>query len=253
MVSLRSVLAKMKLSRAGWVGGLLTLGVALMGCVPAGPDRLVLVTGVDPQHPYLSKQIEFLRMVLERVDYDLEIQQHQSARCFELSNSGQVDGEIWRIRGVDAQYPNLIRVPVALWSHPELAFVKDDIALTGWESLAPYRVAYRVGTKIVENNIEGIVTKKVPLDTIAEGFDLLANGEVDVVISDNIVGSVLLNTDEYRESGIRQIERPLDSALLFTYLHKKHADLVPVLAEAIKRAKRDGTYSRIIGAPPVDD
>ena len=251
MIAPLTVFSKIKLPQVTAIGVLLALGMVLLGCDPAAsPEKLVLVSGVDPQHPYLSKQIEFLRVVLETIDYDLEIQQHQSARCFELSNSGQVDGEIWRIRGVDAEYPNLIRVPVALWSHPELAFVKDDIALEGWPSLAPYRVAYRVGTKIVENNIAEIVTAPVPLDTIDEGFALLARGEVDVVISDNIVGSVLLASEKYRDSGIRQIERPLDSALLFTYLHKKHAALVPDLAAAIRQAKRDGTYQTVVGEPP---
>lgn len=254
MVSPLTVFSKIKSSQVTVLGILLALGMVLLGCAPsASREKLVLVSGVDPQHPYLSKQIEFLGEVLKTVDLDLEVQQHQSARCFELSNSGQVDGEIWRIRGVDAEFTDLVRVPVALWSHPELAFVKDDIALESWASLAPYRVAYRVGTKIVEHNIQRIVTDPVPLNTIEEGFDLLAKGEVDVVISDNIVGSVLLESEKYRDRGIRQIERPLDSALLFTYLHKKHAALVPALTEAIKRAKQDGTYERIVGESPVND
>ncbi|MDA7916826.1 transporter substrate-binding domain-containing protein [bacterium] len=236
------------------VGALLLVSLALSGCAPATtPEKLVLVVGVDPQHPYLRKHISFLREVLASIDLELEVQRHQSARCFELSNSGQVDGELWRIHGIEAEYTNLVRVPVALWSHPELAFVQNDLELDGWASLAPYRVAYRVGTKIVENNIEGIVTKKVPLQTIAEGFDLLAKGEVDVVISDNIVGSLLLEDEKYGTSGIKQVERPLDSALLYTYLHRKHADRISDLAEAIKRAKRDGTYDRLIGESPVDD
>ncbi|MFC1796543.1 substrate-binding periplasmic protein [Pseudomonadota bacterium] len=165
----------------------------------------------------------------------------------ELSNSGQVDGEIWRIEGLDAQYENLIRVPAAIWSHPELAFVNTDIKLDDWKSLAPYRVAYRFGTKVVENNIEAIVANKVPLDTIEEGFELLKEGKVDVVVSDNIVGAVLLESARFRHSGIRQIEEPLDEALLYTYLHKKHAALVPRLAAAIKIAQENGTYERIVG------
>ena len=233
---------------------LLPLLVLLDGCSSSAEhEKLVLVSGVDPQHPYLRKQIEFLNEVLQAVDYDLEVQQYQSARCFELSNSGQADGEIWRIAGVDADYPNLIRVPVALWSHPELAFVKEEIQLDEWKSLAPYRVAFRAGTKVVENNIKGIVEKQVPLDTIDEAFVLLANGDVDVVISDNIVGTSLLESEKYRDSGIRLVENPLDQALLFTYLHKKHAALVPRLAEAISRAKSDGTYERIVGESPVED
>lgn len=233
---------------------LLPLWIFLTACFPTdNRQKLVLVVGVDPEHPYLSKQVQFLEEVLETLDCELEVQQFQSAHCLELSNSGQVDGEIWRIKGLETEYPNLIRVPVALWSHPELAFVKRDIELDAWQSLAPYRVAYRVGTKVVENNIQGIVRDQVPLDTIDEGFELLIKGEVDVVISDNIVGSVLLESEKFKNSGIRQIENPLDTALLFTYLHKKHAKLIPPLAMAISQAKKDGTYARIVGEPPVDE
>ncbi len=92
-------------------------------------ETLTLVAGVDPEHPYLKKQIQFLAEALETIGYELKVEQHQSARCFELSNSGQVDGEIWRIEGIDTEFENLIRVPVAIWSHPELAFVKEEIAL----------------------------------------------------------------------------------------------------------------------------
>lgn len=244
----------MKLFVAQCICLLLPLMVLPQGhAASANHQKLVLVSGVDPQHPYLRKQITFLAEVLKTMSYALEVQQYQSARCFELSNSGQVDGELWRILGVDADYPNLIRVPVALWSHPELAFVKDNLKVDGWKSLAPYRVAFRAGTKVVENNIRGIVEKQVPLDTIDEAFAMLAKGAVDVVISDNIVGTSLLESPKYRDSGIRLVERPLDHALLFTYLHNKHAGAVTPFAEAISQAKRDGTYERIVGEPPVND
>ncbi len=236
-----------------WLFALVPLLMLLVSCSsPSTSDKLILVLGVDPQHPYLRKQIRFLKEVLGTLDYDLEVQQHQSAFCFELSNSGQVDGEIWRIRGVDAEYRNLIRVPIALWSHPELAFINRDIELDGWKSLAPYRVAFRSGTKVVENNIEGIVEDQVPLDTIDEAFGMLAKGEVDVVISDNIVGTLLLESLKYQDSGIKFVTKPLDSALLFTYLHKSHSELVPRLAKAIVLAKDNGTYERIVGELPVD-
>ncbi len=213
----------------------------------------VLVTGADPEHPYLSKQVAFMAEVLETLGYELEVQRHQSAYCFELSNSGQVDGELWRIEGVDSEFTNLIRVPIGIWAHPELAFVKDEIPLSDWSSLAPYRVAYRKGTKVVENNIRGIVTRQFPMDEIEEAFQMLVKGEVDVVISDNIDGTYLIASDAYKDSGIRLIEKPIADALLFSYLHKKYSALVPQLAQAISQAKLDGTYRRIIGEPPVRD
>ena len=47
----------------------------------------------------MQKQIQFLEEVLETLNYDLEVRQYQSAHCLELSNSGQMDGELWRIEG----------------------------------------------------------------------------------------------------------------------------------------------------------
>lgn len=234
--------------------GLFVLTIFLIGCSsPMSSEKLVLVTGADPEHPYLKKQVQFLTEVLRALDYDLEVQRHQSAYCFELSNSGQVDGEMWRILGVDEEFTNLIRVPIGVWSHPELAFVKGDIELDGWKSLAPYRVAFRKGTKVVENNIKGIVKNQVALDTIEDAFQMLAKGEVEVVISDNIDGTLLLASDEYKDSGIKLIEKPIDDALLYSYLNKKHSALVPLVANAISEAKKNGTYLRIVGEAPVRD
>lgn len=231
---------------------LITVLLFVQGCFSSNtPLKIVLVSGVDPQHAYLQKQIQFLEEVFETLNYKLEVRQYQSAHCLELSNSGQVDGELWRIEGLDAEYKNLIRVPVPLWSHPELAFVYGDIELDGWKSLSPYRVAFRAGTKVVENNIRDIVVNQVAVASIDEAFSLLEKGDVDVVISDNIVGSVLLKSDKYKDSGIRQLPEPLDQALLYTYLHKKHQELVPELARSLRKAKRDGTYQRIVGDPPV--
>ncbi len=191
--------------------------------------------------------------MFDSVGYELVVEKHQSQKCFELSNAGLVDGEMWRIEGVDRQYQNLVRVPTAIWAHPELAFVKGDIELDGWASLAPYRVAFRRGTKVVEDNIEGIVSRPYPVDTVAEAFEMLARGEIDVVMSDNIDGTLLHGSSQYRDSGIRMIEKPIDEALLFTYLNKKHAALVPAVAKAISEKKQDGTYEKLIGEPPIAD
>ncbi len=224
-----------------------------VGCSSPEPKQLVMVTGADPDHAYLQKQVAFLSAVFESVGYGLVVEKHQSQKCFELSNAGLVDGEMWRIEGVDRQYQNLVRVPPAIWAHPELAFVKGDIDLEGWESLAPYRVAFRKGTKVVEDNIEGIVSRPYPVDTVAEAFEMLAKGEVDVVMSDNIDGTLLYGSDKYKESGIRMIEKPIDEALLFTYFNKKHAGLISVVAKAIIEKKWDGTYQELVGEPPIAD
>lgn len=232
---------------------LTALAFFFVGCSEIEKDKLVMVTGADPEHPYLKKQIAFLSNVFGSLGYELVVEKHQSQKCFELSNSGQVDGEMWRIKGIERQYQNLIRVPTAIWAHPELAFVKGDIELDNWASLAPYRVAFRRGTKVVEDNIAGIVSRPFPVDTVNEAFELLKEGAVDVVMSDNIDGTLLHESEKYKGSGIRLIEEPIDEALLYTYLNNVHASLVPLVAIAISEKKRNGTYQTIVGDLPIAD
>ena len=100
-------------------------------------------------------------------------------------------------------------------------------------------------------NIDGVVEHQFPTDTVAESFDLLLSGEIDVVISDNITGTQLIGTEKYKS--IKQLSPPVDEALLYSNLHKKHAFLVSKLAAAISTAKKDGTYKRIVQEDPVRD
>ena len=126
----------------------LVLGLFLgSSCASPESKQLVFVTGADPEHAYLKKQVAFLSAVFESVGYELRVEKHQSQKCFELSNGGLVDGEMWRIKGVDRQYQNLVRVPTAIWAHPELAFVKGDIELEDWASLAPTEWLFEEGRK----------------------------------------------------------------------------------------------------------
>jgi polar amino acid transport system substrate-binding protein len=66
---------------------------------------------------------------------------------------------------------------------------------------------------------------------------------VDVVLYAQHLGQA-----QARRLGLNDVRvagAPLTTQEMFVYLHKKHAPLVPRLAEALRQIKADGTYARL--------
>jgi polar amino acid transport system substrate-binding protein len=182
------------------------------------------------------------RMLLEafrRINRHIEFVILPSERSLSEANVGLLDGDHGRVAGLEKIYPNLLRVPEANMEWEFVAFaVKPGIVLNGWESLRSYHVGYIVGWKILEENVKAASLTKVT--TPQQLFSLLKHGRVDLVIFERNGGG--FQSREQNITGAYAIEPPLTRQKMFLYLNKKHADIVPALAEAIRDMKTDGTY-----------
>ncbi len=97
-----------------------------------------------------------------RLGHDINVARIPANRSLHMANSGEVDGELFRVNNIDKTYHNLIKVPIDLYSIEMVAFTKNKFfTVDGWKSLAPYRVGYRRGIKVSERNL-------------AEGFDTVS-------------------------------------------------------------------------------
>ncbi len=163
-------------------------------------------------------------------------------RALASSNTGQVDGEMMRVEGIDKQYQNLLRVPVAINYLQATAFVKDaTIKVTRWEELQPYTIAIERGIKFAEQGTRGM--RVVSLTTYEQAFQMLNSGRVDVVIATRIGGA-----DAVRDmglSGISVLTPPLQKIPLYHYLHKSHASLIPSITSTLTIMEREGRIDAI--------
>jgi polar amino acid transport system substrate-binding protein len=74
---------------------------------------------------------------------------------------------------------------------------------------------------------------------------LLDKNRVDVILMDRWQGQWVLGQSGHQ---FMLQEPPLARVEIFTYLNKKHAALVPRLAQALKDMKADGSYKKIYDA-----
>jgi len=230
-------------------GMLLAALIGSSGPCVAQTGKLSLTTGgappltAAPNHPgFLS---ELAKALFKRIGVEVEVTTVPTERSLINVNSGIDDGDLFRVAGVEAEYPNVIRVPEKIMDNDFVAFTKrTDIRIRGWADLQPYSVAYTTGWKIYDRNVKG-VQELVTTPSINGLPSLLDKNRVDVILMDRWQGQWVL-----RQTGHQFIlqEPPLARVEIFMYLNKKHAALVPRLAQALQDMKADGSYKKIYDA-----
>lgn len=215
----------------------------------AAAEALVISTGVGP--PFTTERHDgFLDLLLaeafRRAGASADMRVHESSeRALMNANSGADDGSAPRIKGLETQYPNLVRIPEKLFDNDFVALsLKHRFATPDWKALEPYHLGYLIGWKIFENNLGGHAATTKVRDA-EQLFSLLRQDRADAILYERWQGLW-----RARELGlpVAIMEPPLARQEMYCYVHRQHAALVPAVAAALAEMKRDGTYRRIFDA-----
>ncbi|MBU1042151.1 MAG: transporter substrate-binding domain-containing protein [Proteobacteria bacterium] len=227
---------------------LLCLVLALPVCA-SGAGPLVLNTDGAPPHSRADGSGFDDRIVTEafrRIGVPVRLVILSSERALQSANQGVDDGNYVRIAGLERQYPNLIMVPEPMSSFPFTAFTRRPGLKAGtWADLRDRQVASVIGWKLVENSLQDIVKLKLVRDEEAL-FALLDKDRAEVIVSGLHTGREIIRRNGY--TGMRALLPPLADPPMYIYLNKRHAALVPRLAEALRAMKREGVIERLTRA-----
>jgi polar amino acid transport system substrate-binding protein len=118
------------------LAGLLLATLALNPACLAQPAKLSLTTGgappltASPNHPGFLP--ELAKALFKRIGVEVEVTTVPTERSLINVNSGIDDGDLFRVAGVEAEYPNVIRVPEKIMDNDFVAFTKrGDIRIRG--------------------------------------------------------------------------------------------------------------------------
>lgn len=224
--------------------------VILLVLVPAvsgyASSTLLLSTFAGPPLSTADHSGFYDRLLMEafrRMHQPVEIIQLPAERSLINANRGVTDGDFVRIEGIEALYPDLIRVPEKITDFEFVAFSRHiTIPIDGWESLRPYHVAIVRGWKILEKNIVDTASL-VQVKNQRLLFTMLDKNRVDIVVYSRFEGYWVLR--QLHIQGVKALEPPLAVKAMYLYLNKRHKDLVPIIARCLREMKKDGTYARI--------
>jgi len=147
-----------------------------------------------------------------------------------------------QIDGWDSLYPNLIKVPVAIDNVEFTAYSLSSASyyFSGWEDMAGLRIGYRWQNEYIANNIWRTNARElVALNDFNELWTSLLSGETDVILLPR------MSYFEHRfMQGIKRVS-VFERQPVYSYVHNRHSNLVPLLENAYKEMFADGTMAQI--------
>jgi polar amino acid transport system substrate-binding protein len=168
-----------------------------------------------------------------------------SARALILADQGAIDGDYVRIDGIDASYPNLVRVGVPIATMDFSAFtIGTGPYPTAWADLASIPFAHIIGWKIVEQNTVGFRSAERVRDPAAL-FAMLMSGKVRTIVYDRVQGMAYLK--EFfpaNASGSIRVTT-IEKRGMYLYLNARHRDLARRLEAALTAMEREGLIASI--------
>ncbi|MDZ7792745.1 MAG: transporter substrate-binding domain-containing protein [Spirochaetia bacterium] len=184
-----------------------------------------------------------MKEVFDRIGLEAEIVFTRTEKSLVDVNAGLLDGELNRVAGMENQFPNLLQVPEPNMTMHFVAFATQDFQIDGWESIRNLYIGIVRGWKILEQNTAGFPHRTL-VPSESELFSMLHKERLDVALYSKLTGYAALKEMNYDE--IFHLEPPLASRKMYLYVHKRHADLVPKIADALQSMKDDGSYQRIV-------
>lgn len=158
------------------------------------------------------------------------------------ANAGIEDGDLTRIAGLEKLYPNLVRVPEKLIDWEFVAYSKHRNIAATWSAIRKQIVGHITGWKIYEQHLQG-AQQVVSTYDARQMFSLLARDRIDVALYARWMGQAYIRQLKLKD--IYQLKPGLAKKEMFIYLHKRHAAIVPRLANALHSLKEEGVYQRL--------
>ena len=125
-------------------------------CSLSSCQKKSIILSTFKKYPLSLTVSEIMKSAYMKLGLAVEIHYLPGKRALIYSNSGHSDGELFRIKGIEDNFHNLIRIPVALIELETIAFARrNDIVIEGWPSLQPYKIGYLRGFKKAEKEYSG--------------------------------------------------------------------------------------------------
>jgi polar amino acid transport system substrate-binding protein len=183
-----------------------------------------------------------LEEAYRRIGIKVEFIYYPSERALIESNLGRIDGEMYRINGLDKTYTNLVKVPTSYISAVHFVYSIDpDIKVNGYDSLKSKSIAYRQGLKAVEKNTADFNQRQV--SSPEQAFFMLEKGRVDIVIEEELTSTSIIKENKLKN--IKPLYPAISEDKLFHYLNKNYEHLVPEIDRVLKTMLLDGTIDKL--------
>lgn len=224
----------------------LTISIAILMMIgiarPVHSENTVVLSMPEESFiQYLSAHV--VTQAYKRIGYDVQIRELPNARALSESTSGNLDGEVSRIAGIELTHPDLLRIPIAVNKLEGIAFSSaTDIDIKTWDDLRGYTIICVRGIKFVEQNLQERNINCSDTTYISQAIKMLEMKRGDILILPRLNGLKYLS--EQAQTNIKPVSTALVELPLYHYIHKSNQRLYNDLLRELKSMEESGEIRR---------
>ncbi|MDR2888834.1 MAG: response regulator [Lachnospiraceae bacterium] len=220
---------------------LISVSLTLVPAKPisASPYLPSLKVAVNEMDTILTERI--VNEVLGRCGYQMTTSAYLPAAAVGEVDRGEADILALQFPGLEEEFPNLIRVPESYNGIEFRVYARKDRNMTidSWEDLAGMRMVAPNGSYYTEANAAPYTTDHTMADSYDEVWSALALDRADVAVLQMSSDCSMAIPAGIKSVGMTEVTEG------FMYVNEKHAGLIPILTQAIKEMKNDGSIDNI--------
>ena len=205
-------------------------------------QRLVLTTTLGLEYFNTIGELVLIE-AYEKIGVKVEVLRVPSKRSLTMSNSGQSDGEVHRIKSITQKFTNLVQSPVSI-NHVEIvAFSKyPGTIINNEEELASYSIVYHKGAVVFEKLTEGFPHVKT-VSISKQGLMMLANDRAEIFLGDSLSGPATVRENNIQ--GVYMLSPPVKTIHMYHCLNKNKSYLIPQITQVLKAMEASGRIKEI--------
>jgi len=214
------------------------------------PTKHITLSAIDNEQTHTAT-ILILREAYHRIGYTVTFELLPGKRALILANSGETDGDVARIKGTESKFQNLLPVPTPIIQFKGGVFTKRvSKQINSWSDLQGLSIGIIRGIRYSELGTKGM--DRTIAHDMSHLFTLLDRNRIDVAIAVIRAGELEIS-ENFPNSGIHLLGKPVFVAPLFHFLHKKNAQLIPLLNATFQDMSTSGIlgdlYEHSFGIP----
>ncbi len=201
-----------------------------------------LVIGTPENLPIFDPFNRVIERMYADAGYCATFEKLNNDRSLHLLRKGGLDGDSLRVGAVIEHEKNIIAVPT-VFATIEGHFVgSKDLAMRikKFEDLKPYKIAYTMGQKWVENAVEKYGLTALAVRDPIQTYEMLRLGRVDGILTNNYF-FYHDRANLGKEHDLYWLSTPLVRFNTYHVLHKeKHQDIIPTLDRSLQKIIASG-------------
>lgn len=201
------------------------------------------ITGIQNEQTHaIAKRV--IEVAYQKMGYKVRFQLFPGHRSIVMTNNGESDGDIARIKGTDKKYTDLVVVPTPVIEFHGVVFTKTITKeINDWSELKGLRIGIIRGIRYSEIGTRGL--SPLFAEDMTHLFKLLDQERIQVAIATSKAGQIEVSKN-FKKSSIHTIGRHLYSGPLYHFVHKRNQAIVTPLNTILQEMEKRGEIKKIV-------